>query len=340
MSWRPATANCASRMRASNRLFYPGVVSSSMPGQRFQPVDPDVPGRLACWLAAAMAGPVDDARAVAAVEADSDGHIVAGLGSLGSEVTLSEAWPLLRASGAGQLAVILPAPGDALSAAGTGPFARAALDAGGGVLLETAGQRLGLVPRLDLRGSSYRGFYWIAFEESTFLDDAHDGDAAHDRTGGRPITTGLPVTTGLPAVPTDLPAATVPRLLEQADRALRRAIRAATDTLAGIDLAHWRPELAGSSAAADLALRTAHNRLPPNWPAPSRVLIERALGLWRVVQLATTTPGAASTSANAMRDQVLRELSRTLRESLMVAYNAPIHLLISGAVEHEVRELR
>jgi hypothetical protein len=290
-------------------------MTTSMPPALPGPVDPDIAGRLASWVAASIGGRVDDSRAVAAVESGTDGHVVENLpGSAGpSQATLADAWPLLRAIRPGRLAVVLPAPGGTLPAVGSGPFARAAVTDGSGVLLEGADVRLGLVPQYDYRGSSYRGVRWLAFVESA------DG-----------------VVGVLPA--TDVPVPAVPRAIEQSDRALRRAIRAATETLGGIDLAHWRPEVADGGDAAEELLRTPGNRLPTCWPPAARALIERALGLWRVLQVAKAVPGAASSSANAMRDDALRQLSQAVRESLMVAYNAPAQPLLAAAVEQRIRE--
>jgi hypothetical protein len=300
-------------------------VTSSFPAGISPPIDPDVAGRFACWLAASIGGGVDESRAVSAVESGSDGHVVDDLPGSLAETPLSDSWPLLVARRPHRIAVILPAPGGTLPVAGNGAFARAALDAGAGVLLESAGERTGLVPRRDSRGSSYQGYRWLAFTEDAghLLDDAGlaDGPGASSW-----------------ALTAELPAAAVPRAIEQTDRALRRAIRAATETLSEIDLAHWRPEVAEGGAAADLALRTTRDRLPPGWPPAARALLERALGLWRVLQVAMTTPVAASSSSTVMRDAALRELSHEIRESLMVAYNAPLHVLLAAEVHRAVRE--
>jgi hypothetical protein len=300
------------------------VTASSPPGIQ-PPIDPDVAGRFACWLAASIGGVVDDARALAAVERGSAGHVVEELPGMAAQSPLRDVWPLLVARRPYRLAVILPAPGGTLPVAGNGPFARAALDAGAGVLLESSGGRIGLVPQRDLRGSSYLGYRWRAFTEDPahLLDDAGlaDGPGASSW-----------------ALTAELPAAAVPRAIEQTDRALRRAIRAATETLAEIDLAQWRPEVVEGGAAADLALRTTRDRLPPGWPPPARALLERALGLWRVLQVAVTAPGGVSSSGSAIRDAALRELSHEIRESLMVAYNAPLHVLLADVVERAVQE--
>jgi hypothetical protein len=289
------------------------------------PVDPGVAGRLASWLAATIGGVADDATAIAAIESGTDGHVIDNLpGCLAdcsssttpacSDIALTDGWPLLRATRPTRIAVVLPAPGGALPAVGSGPFARAALIDGSGVLLEGADVRLGLVPRHDPRGSSYRGIRWIAFVQSP-----------------------NPAVGVLPA--TDVPLPDVPRVVDQSDRALRRAIRAATETLGDIDLARWRPELASGSDNAEALYRATRDRLPACWPPAARALVERALGLWWVLQVAVTVPGASSASATALRDDALRQLAQAVRESLMVAYNAPAQPLLGAPLDPQIHEV-
>jgi hypothetical protein len=290
-------------------------VTASNPPALLPPVDPDSAGRLASWLAASIGGRADDPRAAEATESGSDGHVVTSLPGASSlaEIPLADAWPLRRGVRPNRLAVVLPAPGGAVPAVGSGPFARAALIAGSGVLLEGSDTRLGLVPETDQRGSSYCGVRWLAFSE--------------------PVEAAVGV---LPA--TDVPHQAVSRAIEQSDRALRRAVRSATTALEGIDLAHWRPEVSESGSAADATLRATRDRLPPGWLPQARLLVERALGLWRVLRIASTVPIAVSASAAMLRDDALRQLSQAVRESLMVGYNAPAQALLRGAVEQRVRE--
>ncbi len=73
----------------------------------------------------------------------------------------------------------------------------------------------------------------------------------------------------------DLPAPDPLHVVEQADRALGRALREATNELAALDLAQWRPEVAAGRKEAEAALRAAGQRFPPGWPPPARALAER-----------------------------------------------------------------
>jgi hypothetical protein len=130
-------------------------------------------------------------------------------------------------------------------------------------------------------------------------------------------------------------------VVEQADRALGRALRAATNELAALDLAHWRPEVAAGRKEAEAALRAAGQRFPPGWPPPARALAERALMLWRIVRAARADAGAISASGSQARNQALSALSHAVREAAMVAYNVPLLTLPTarrtGAVEPDLR---
>lgn len=103
----------------------------------------------------------------------------------------------LRFDGLSELRLALPAPGDPLGLSGPAEFNSAAVDAGQAVIAVLPDRRLGLVPSLDLRGSSYVGV----------LLDVHE-------TG--------PVRQDLPSV-------------AEAERELSDAVRSATDALASVD---------------------------------------------------------------------------------------------------------
>jgi hypothetical protein len=260
------------------------------------PVDPQTAGLLASWTAAASAGQVTVAQAAAAIEAGTDGHVVRGLAASSSELALADALARVVDERPRLVRVAFPAPGDPLGLHGAGPFTSSALLAQSTVLVERD-VPLGLVPEPDLRGSSYRGVRWQVFE----LDDAVSPPLTVD------------------------PA----RVVEQADRALRRALRAATEALEGVDLARWRPEAAAGGSEAGAALRSRPLALPPNWPPDARALAERAVALWRMLDVATADAGAASASAAAVMASTLRELSHDVREVAMVAFNVPASALLA-----------
>lgn len=263
------------------------------------PVDPQSAGLLAAWTVAVVARQASLGQAVAAVEAGTDGHVVQGLAGAdggGSEVALVTALGTLLERRPAGVRVAFPQPGDPLGLHGAGAFTSSALVAQSAVVVEGAAP-FGLVPEPDLRGSSYRGVRWRVFA----LDDVTSPPLTVDPS----------------------------RVVEQADRALRRALRAATEALEGVDLARWRPEAATGGHEAGAALRSRPLALPPNWPPAARALAERAVSLWRMLDVATADDGAASVSAAAVKSVALRDLSHAVREAAMVAFNVPASALLA-----------
>jgi hypothetical protein len=315
--------------------------------------DPELCGRFAAWFAAALGNRVDTDTALAAIEAGSDGHVVTGwpdwrvdadgsdgvelvarvpdVGSVAVEFALAEVVGRLLAIGVSEVSLVLPVAGDPLGLAGAGPFSAAAIEAECGVLLVTDQASIGLIPMPDRRGSSYRGWRWQVLIEA--LESIDVPDSAVFGESPRPASAFAPIG-GLPA-PDPL------QVVEQADRALGRALRAATNELAALDLAHWRPEVAAGRKEAEAALRAAGQRFPPGWPPPARALAERALMLWRIVRAARADAGASSASGSQARNQALSALSHAVREAAMVAYNVPLLTLPTarrtGAVEPDLR---
>jgi hypothetical protein len=301
--------------------------------------DPELCGRFAAWFATALASRVDSVTALTAIESGSDGHTVAGwhdwwagtngtglvarvpdVGAALVEFTIADVFDRLLEIGVNRVSLVLPVAGDPLGLVGAGRFSRAALDAECGVLLVTDHARLGLIPTPDRRGSSYRGWRWQVYVEP--LDALTEPVDPFTAVG-------------------NLPPVDPQHVIEQADRALARALYAATHELAALDLAHWRPEVAAGRKEAEAALRAAGQRLPPGWPPAARALAERALMLWRIVRVARADAGAASASGSQVRGEVLRGLSHAVREAAMVAYNVPLLTLPASrpanAVESDLR---
>ena len=194
--------------------------------------------------------------------------------------------------------MVLPTSGDPLGLAAAGPLTPAAVLAEAAVVVSCHADTFGWVPEPDMRGSSYAGVRWRGYAGSVVAP----------------------------------PAGVAPdRIVEQADRALRRALRAATEALADVDLARWRAEAAAGRQAAESALRTRPRAMPPSWPAPARVLGERALALWQVVRIAASDSGASSASGVAVRAGALRDLSHAVREAAMIAYNVPAAAILGGS---------
>ena len=264
-------------------------------------VDPQLAGLLAAWTAATAARRASLAQAVAALESTADGHVVHGLpgrpGSATSELSLADVLAEFVDARPDAVRVAFPAPADPLGLRGAGPFTSSALLARSAVIVDG----VGLVPEMDQRGSSYRGVRWRAFEV----------DVVSELTA--------------PALNVE-PS----RIIEQADRALRRALRDATEALADVDLARWRPEASSGGVAAAAALRTRLRALPPSWPVAARALAERSIALWHALDVVSSDDGAASMSASAVRLTAVRELSHAVREAAMVAFNVPASALLAG----------
>jgi hypothetical protein len=310
---------------ADAALAYAGGVPTPANDPRQEPLaDPELCGRFVSWLGAALAARVDPEAAVAAIEFGSDGQVVAGwhdlfadaddvdlvaeipeIGAEPVELSLAEAFERLLAIDVRRVWLVLPVAGDPLGLSGAGAFALAALEAECGVLVATDRIRLGFIPTTDRRGSSYRGWRWRVYVETV--------------AEAEPLEPLEP-----PASLESVQSVGSQRAVAQTDRALSRAVRAATEELAALDLAHWRPEVAAGRKEAEAALRAAGQRMPPGWPPPARALAERALALWRIVRVAGADSGAASASGSQARRQALSSLSHAVREAAMAAYNVPV----------------
>ncbi|MBF4163145.1 hypothetical protein [Nocardioides acrostichi] len=103
----------------------------------------------------------------------------------------------------------------------------------------------------------------------------------------------------------------------EADRALRAGLLEATDLLARLDVARWRPELA------DHLMNLRHREpltAPPGTPARCVDLADRALVAREIVDLALEDDGGALTLHEAQRrEQALVPLGRAARRALVAA---------------------
>ena len=105
---------------------------------------------------------------------------------------------------------------------------------------------------------------------------------------------------------------------------LSAALAEATRVLSRLDVAQWRPELAGAITA--LRRPDANADLPPGYDPRARRLYARASILDRVLALAEhAAPGGAVTGFEAReRDAALRPLVTACRRALVAACNAPL----------------
>jgi len=116
-------------------------------------------------------------------------------------------------------------------------------------------------------------------------------------------------------------ASAEPMPLPEADEQLQLAVREAADALTRLDVASWRPDLAGLRSPE----RGPRLRLPPGHDQRALGLLDRARRLAEMLDLAMAdAPGGAVTSGEAgARDAALRPLAAAVRHALAAAYNAP-----------------
>jgi hypothetical protein len=242
--------------------------------------------RFATWARAWRAGTVSYDDVADETEGDEE-HLVADAPDTWTDIPLREAVRALSKLHPDEIRLVLPAPGDPRGLPGPGPFTGAALDAGEGVI---AG-RLGLVPQvrnhLSGSGDAFEIVVWQAYPIA-------DPGSYHETSSA------------------------------EAEADLSVALAEATATLTRLDVAAWRPELAGALAA----LRRPDNGtdLPPGFTPRARRLFARASVLDRVLALAAVVaPGGAVNGFEAeQRDAALRPLTVACRRALMAACNSPL----------------
>jgi hypothetical protein len=246
---------------------------------------------LASWGTAFLAGEASLPELLERTTALDDDAVVTGLAP--DDLPLDRALARLRASGVRRLRLVLPAPGDVLGLPGPGPFTSAALQASEAVLaLRDDGTGTGLVPAVTAHGSAYDGTVttvrWSAFDVVVAGPDP--GPFLHD-----------------------------------AEHDLRRGVVEVAAALRDLDVARWRPELAGALQDLRRQARAGidSEELPSCWPARARALLVQARQLAGVVELATVDHGGAVDAGQAQaREASLRDLSRLVRRARVAAWNA------------------
>ncbi|HET8680580.1 MAG TPA: hypothetical protein VFM54_01705 [Micromonosporaceae bacterium] len=245
--------------------------------------------RFVAWVRAWRAGlvPYDE---VAEEVAAGEEHLVADAPGAWRDVSLRDALAGLSKLHPDEIRLVLPAPGDPRGLPGPGsPFTGAALLAGEGVL---AGP-YGFVPEV------------------------------RTHTSGSGDTFSTVLWRCLPLPGTALARTGEPSSAE-AESELALALAEATAAITRLDVAHWRPELAGALAA--LRRRDDGCDLPPGYDQRARRLYARASLLDRVLALAEqSAPGGAVNTYEAQRrDAALRPLMTSCRRALVAACNAPL----------------
>jgi hypothetical protein len=261
--------------------------------------------RFVAWVRAWRAGLVPYDELADQIAGDEE-HLVADAPGTWTDVPLGAALSALSRLHPDEIRLVLPAPGDPRGLPGPGAFTSAALLAGEGVV---AGD-LGVVPEVRSHtsgsGDTFETVLWQVFALAPQAAGPGSGSG-----NGRGLI--LPRGRGLGE----------PEAAE-AEADLSTALAEATAALTRLDVAQWRPELAGALAA----LRRPGNGtdLPPGFDPRARRLYARASVLDQVLALAeTATPGGAVNGYEAQqRDAALRPLTTACRRALVAACNAPL----------------
>ncbi|WP_089156076.1 hypothetical protein [Micromonospora sp. NBS 11-29] len=247
--------------------------------------------RFVAWVRAWRAGLVPFDEVADAIAGDEE-HLVADAPGTWTDVSLREALPSLAKHSPDEIRLVLPAPGDPRGLPGPGAFTGAALLAGEAVVASG----LGLVPEVRTHTSG-SGMTW-----ETVLWRVH------------------PLPVDAPKASLSTPGAA------EAEAELAAALAETTAALTRLDVAQWRPELAGALAA--LRRPDGTTDLPPGFDPRARRLFARAAVLDRVLALAgeSAPGGAVNTYEAQQRDAALRPLTTACRQALVAACNAPLRL--------------
>jgi hypothetical protein len=250
--------------------------------------------RFTAWVRAWRAGlvPFDDLAEEITEGAPDEEHLAADAPGTWSDVPLGSALPAFAKVHPDEIRLVLPVPGDPRGLPGPGEFTNAALLSGEGIVA----RGFGLVPEVRTHTSG------SGMTFSTVLWRFHP----------------LPET----AVRAGLTEPTA----AEAEADLSTALAETTHQLTRLDVAHWRPELAGALAA--LRKPDAGTDLPAGFDPRARRLYARAAVLDRVLALAeTAAPGGAVNNHEAQqRDAALRPLTTACRRALVAACNAPLKI--------------
>jgi hypothetical protein len=245
--------------------------------------------RFVAWVRAWRAGlvPYDEA---AEEIAGGEEHLVTDAPGAWTDVPLRDALSGFSKLAPDEVRLVLPAPGDPRGLPGPGDFAGAALLAGEAVIARD----LGLIPEVRIHTSGSG----MTFETVLW------------RVRPLPPTASL-ADFGAPGA-------------AEAESDLAVALAETTAALTRLDVAQWRPELAG--ALAELRRPDGCTDLPPGFDPRARRLFARASVLDRVLALANhAAPGGAVNGYEAQqRDAALRPLTVACRRALVAACNAPL----------------
>jgi hypothetical protein len=243
--------------------------------------------RFVAWVRAWRAGlvPFDD---LADEITGGEEHLVADAPGTWTDVPLSAGLPVFAKLHPDDIRLVLPAPGDPRGLPGPGPLTGAAMLAGEALMTPS----FGVVPEVRSHtsgsGVTFETVLWRVIATGEYRPGFQMGAA-------------------------------------EAEVELTQALSEATTRLTRLDVAQWRPELAGALQALRRPDSTA--TLPPGFDPRARRLFARASVLDQVLALAEhSAPGGAVNGYEAQqRDAALRPLTAACRQALVAACNSPLH---------------
>jgi hypothetical protein len=239
------------------------------------------------WVRAWRAGLVPFDELPGEIAGDEE-HLVADAPGTWTDVPLAQGLPVFAKVHPNDIRLVLPAPGDPRGLPGPCELTGAALLAGEAVM--TPG--FGVVPQVRRHtsgsGVEFETVLWRVFPVADFQPVFQIGAA-------------------------------------EAEAELAAALGEATAQLTKLDVAQWKPELAGALQALRRPDSTA--TLPAGFDPRSRRLFARASVLDQVLALADmNAPGGAINGYEAQqRDAALRPLMSACRQALVAACNSPLH---------------
>ncbi|MET0417317.1 MAG: hypothetical protein ABW022_14995 [Actinoplanes sp.] len=243
--------------------------------------------RFVAWVRAWRAGFVPFDELADEIARDEE-HLVADAPGTWTDVPLPHGLPLFAKVHPDDIRLVLPAPGDPRGLPGPGELTGAAMLAGEAVMTPT----FGVVPQVQRHtsgsGVEFETVLWRVFGVTDYKPVFQPGAA-------------------------------------EAEGELTLALGEATAQLTKLDVAQWKPELAGALQALRRPESTA--TLPTGFDPRARRLFARASILDQVLALAeTNAPGGAVNGYEAQqRDAALRPLTTACRQALVAACNSPLH---------------
>lgn len=244
--------------------------------------------RLVVWANAWLRHECSLDDVLSRVSADDEPHDVVDLPGSPSTANLVMALATLRDAGATTFRLALPVPGDPLGLGGPPDLNADAIDAGEAVLA--------------VRGDSAPEAYALIPDVRAF---GPPGDQGHI------VTWRCREAAAPPPGPQ----------LSEAETTLSTTLLDAGSTLAKLDVAAWRPEVA--MLLDDVRSSQVAEPLPRSFPARAQVVAARSIRLMAVAAFALDDDGGAVSAATAeSRRSALAPLERAARHALAAACNS------------------